>query len=100
MEGRQLQKHTLIRELKRFQRRANFSTDWALLDLRMSIGVIFLRNGGTLRKLQTFMGHERPYQTEQTYRRFLTGNTRDLDAIPAVQGTDAISTSYNEFREF
>jgi integrase/recombinase XerD len=91
LDDRPLAQHVLIRELRRFQRRTNLPMTWALKDLRSSAAAHRLRRGMTITDLQKFLGHIRPYQTEQVYGylRSVHG-TKYLDKT-AVQETESVS---------
>jgi integrase len=67
LEGKQLQKHILSRELKRFQRRVQISTNWGLKDLRSSFAAHHLKEGGSIKGLQKLMGHKSFHNTEEIY---------------------------------
>ncbi len=96
LEGRPLQKHTLVRELRIFQRSANFETDWAFRDLRHSYAVNFMRAGGAIEDLQKILGHWHPRLTEELYGQFKTHKV-DLEDFDGVPGTGEISSEIYKF---
>ncbi len=96
LEGQPFKKHTLGRELKRFQRLAGYETKWSLRDLRASYGANFIRNGGNFQELQKIMGHIRPYQTKEIYAR-ITESKSEFSVFEAVQESGDVSLSDFEF---
>jgi len=91
LEGKKLERSILGRELKRFQRHVKLPTTWGLRDLRASFAARLLRAGGSIEALQKIMGHVRPYQTEEVYGRYRTGDAGNFLESAAVQGTEAVS---------
>lgn len=57
----------LARAINEFKARGLYRREWNLLDLRHSFGVNFLANGGSLRDLQTLMGHANIFDTKRLY---------------------------------
>lgn len=99
LEGRPLQKHTLVRELRIFQRRANFETNWAFRDLRHSYAVNFMRAGGSTEDLQKILGHWHPRLTEELYGEFKVHKV-DLIDSEGVSGTGGKTSENCRFGEF
>lgn len=97
LEGKPVRQYILARELKRFQRQVKIETTWGLRDLRASHAANFLRAGGTIEALQKIMGHVRPYQTEEIYGHYRTGDARAFIDPAAVPETEAVSSSDSEF---
>jgi integrase len=91
LDGRPLAQHILIRELRRFQRQTNLPMTWALKDLRASAAAHRLRKGMSIKDLQKFLGHIRPYQTEQVYGYLRSADEAKYFNKAAVQGTESVS---------
>lgn len=93
MNGRELYMQILIRELRRFQRRANLSPDWTISDLRTTVAANFLRKGGTIRELQKLLGHTHWQQTDEVYGRYKSFRARDFYSPTAVTESEAVDES-------
>ena len=91
LDGRPLAQHVLIRELRRFQRQTNLPMTWALKDLRTSVAARRLRMGMSIKDLQKFLGHVRPYQTEQIYGYLRRAEDAKYFNKAAVQETESVS---------
>lgn len=96
LENQPLKIYIIGRELKKYQRKVGYRTDWGLIDLRASYGVNFLKAGGTIRDLQKIMGHIRPYQTIEIFSRHAELKSI-LKGPAAVRGSGVVSESHIEF---
>ena len=96
LEGRQVQKHIVTRELKNFQRKSGFETDWVFRDLRHSYAFNFMRAGGQTEDLQGILGHWHPRLTEELYGAFKVHNLDFID-FEGVPGTEGISPENGRF---
>jgi integrase len=57
----------LTRAINEFKSRGVYRRDWNLLDLRHSFGLNFLTQDGSLRDLQSLMGHANVFDTKRIY---------------------------------
>lgn len=96
LEGQPFRKHSLGRELKRFQRQAGLDTTWMPRDLRTSYGVNHIKRGGSVIELQKIMGHSSHYLTQAVFKRYLPADSK-IFVPKAVQGSEDVSLSKSEF---
>lgn len=57
----------LTRSTNEFKAKGLYRRNWNLLDVRHSFRVNFLANGGSLRDLQSIMGHASIFDTKRLY---------------------------------
>lgn len=65
--GEPFTKTKLGRAVTEFKVKSKFAKNWSCSDFRHSFAVHFLSKGGSLNKLQYFLGHSNVYQTKQLY---------------------------------
>src|SRR5690606_30738579 len=65
--GEPFTKNKLGRAVTEFKVKSKFAKNWSCSDFRHSFAVHFLSKGGSLNKLQYFLGHSNVYQTKQLY---------------------------------
>ncbi len=100
LEGRELRKEILRRELKILKRKINFEdTKWVFRDLRFSYAVNFLKAGKDIKELQSILGHKHLLMTKELYGRYQVSSADFLDEIEVVPGTEMNSSESCKFED-
>lgn len=101
LEGRQLRKEILVRELKILKRKIDLEdTKWVFRDLRFSYAVNFLKAGKDIKDLQVILGHKHLLMTKELYGHYQVGSAEFLDIHEVVPGTEVDSSESYKFEEF
>ena len=101
LEGRQLRKEILVRELKILKRKIDLvDTKWVFRDLRFSYAVNFLKAGKDIKDLQVILGHKHLLMTKELYGHYQVCSAEFLDIHEVVPGTEVDSSESCKFEEF